>query len=44
VLALVDPFPALLRPAVAARTLRPRRTSRAADVAEHPDEFVRALP
>ena len=44
VLALVDPFPALLRPAVAARVLRHRGTPHAADVAEHPEEFVRALP
>jgi 2-polyprenyl-6-methoxyphenol hydroxylase-like FAD-dependent oxidoreductase len=44
VLALMDPFPALLRPSVAARVLRFRGTSRTADVAEHPDEFVRALP
>lgn len=43
VLALVDPFPALLRPAVAVRTLRPRGMSRA-EVAEQHDEVVRALP
>ncbi len=42
VLALVDPFSALLRPAVAARVLRHRGTSRATDVVERPDEFVHA--